>query len=219
MFAEISGFLFLFIIVVLTLATSRYGYKIFSDLDVDVKLQEINTNPQKFQTGFLLVIVEHIAIIALAGSLFIAFSSSNMILGIIWLIPRSAEGLIQIYNKRRYWKLREIAMQYFETSSAEKEQLLDISHSILKSKNSTFTFAQLLFSIGTLAYSILFAISGVVPEMIGWFGVVASIFYGLGNGLKRVKPNVQSLWNLGGLLIWVFEFVLGGWLLFSSLAL
>ena len=186
---------------------------------MDAKLQEINTNPQKFQTGFGLVIIEHIAIITLAGSLFIAFSASNMILGIIWLITRSAEGLMQTYNKRRYWKLREIAMQYFETSGAEKEKLIDTSHSILKSKNSTFTLAQLLFSIGTLAYSILFAISGVVPEIIGWFGVVASILYGLGNGLKRMKPKVQSLWNLGGLLIWSFEFVLGGWLLFSSLAL
>ena len=53
--------------------------------------------------------------------------------------------------------------------------------------------------------------------MIGWFGVDASILYGLGNALKYVKPNVKALWNLGGLLIWVFEFVLGGGLLFTSL--
>ena len=53
--------------------------------------------------------------------------------------------------------------------------------------------------------------------MIGWFGVDASILYGLGNALKYVKPNVKALWSLGGLLIWVFEFVLGGGLLFTSL--
>lgn len=63
MFTEISGFLFLFIIAVLTLATSRYGYEIFSDLDADAKLQEIITDLKKFLTGYVLVIIEHIAII------------------------------------------------------------------------------------------------------------------------------------------------------------
>ena len=56
----------------------------------------------------------------------------------------------------------------------------------------------------------------VVPIMIGWFGIVASIHYGLGNVLTRRKPNVKTLWNLRGLLIWILELVLGGWLLFSS---
>jgi len=47
----------------------------------------------------------------------------------------------------------------------------------------SFTFAQILFSIGTLAYSILFVTYGVVPAIIGWFGIVASILYGFGNGI------------------------------------
>ena len=217
MFAEISGFLFLFIIVVLTFATSRYGYEIFSDFDVVAKLQEINKDPQKFHTGFVLVIIEHSAIISLAICLFLAFGSYNILLGIIWLIARSGEGLMQIYNKRKYWNLCEMAMRYSVMNSAEKGKLVDTSYSILESKNSTFTFAQLLFSIGTFAYSILFVIYGVIPEIIGWFGVVASVLYGVGNGLQRVKPNVKAPWNLGGLLIWIFEFVLGGWLLFYSL--
>ena len=100
MFVEISGFLFLFIITVLVLATSRYGYEMFSELDADAKLQEICKEPGKFQTGVVLVIIEHIAIIALAVSLFIAFSPYNIILGIVWLVSRSGEGLTQIYNKR-----------------------------------------------------------------------------------------------------------------------
>ena len=217
MFVEISGFLFLFIITVLVLATSRYGYEIFSELDADAKLQEISKDLKKFQTGAVLVIIEHIAIISLAVSLFIAFSPYNLVLGIVWLISRSGEGLMLIHNKRKYWDLQKIARQYSGTSGTEKDALVDLGHSILKSKNSSFTFAQLLFSIGTLAYSILFATYGVIPVLIGWFGIVASILYGLGNVLTRTKPNVKALWNLGGLLIWILELVLGGWLLFSSL--
>jgi len=81
----------------------------------------------------------------------------------------------------------------------------------------SFTFAQILFSIGTLAYSILFVTYGVVPAIIGWFGIVASILYGFGNGIILVKPNFKVLWNFGGLLILLFEVVLGGWLLYYSI--
>ena len=75
MFPILSGFLFLFIIVDLILATEKYGYEVFSELDADKKLQEINDDPEGFRTGTALVLVEHGAIVALAIALFIAFSS------------------------------------------------------------------------------------------------------------------------------------------------
>jgi hypothetical protein len=216
LFIEISGFLFLLIIVVLVTATARYGYEIFSELDAEVQLQKIDENPQKFRTGTLLVAIEHVAILTLAVTMFIAFSPYNLLLGIIWVCARLGEGLFQIYRKRDYWGLLNIASQYSGTSGAEKDALVDSALSILKSKNSTFSIAQILFSIGTLAYSIVFVISGVMPEIIGWFGIAASVIYGLGNGIHRMRPNNKVLWNLGGLLIWIFELVLGGWLLFYS---
>lgn len=218
MFIEISGFLFLLIILIIVTATSRYGYEIFSELDSEAQLQKINENPQKFRTGTLLVIIEHVVIVALAVTMFIAFSPLELLLGVVWVIARGTEGLIQIYRKRDYWGLLNIAGQYSGASGAERDALVDSALAILKSKNSTFSFAQILFSIGTLAYSILFvAYVTVVPAIIGWFGVVASIIYGFGNGIASVRPNSKALWNLGGLLIWIFELILGGWLLFSSL--
>jgi len=211
--AKLSGFLFLFIIIT-NITSGKFGYKTFSDLNSDAKLQEINAYPKKFKISFVLILIEHASIISLAVMLFIAFSPYNIILGIIWTIFRIGEGLIQIYNKKNYWGLLNIARQYSGASGAEKNALIDLGRSILKTKNSTFTFAQILFSIGTLAYSIMFVTYGVVPAIIGWFGIVASILYGFGNGLILVKPNVKILWNLGGLLILLFEIVLGGWLLF-----
>jgi hypothetical protein len=99
----------------------------------------------------------------------------------------------------------------------EKRGLSDLCRRVLKTKNSTFKFAQILFAIGTLAYSILFAAYGVVPEIIGWLGIVASFLYGFGSGITLAKPNSRVLWSFGGLLILIFEIVLGGWLLFSPL--
>ncbi|MFW9888416.1 MAG: DUF4386 domain-containing protein [Candidatus Thorarchaeota archaeon] len=216
MFIEISGFLFLLIIVIIVTATSRYSYEIFSELDSEAQLKKIDENPQKFRTGTMLVVVEHVVIVSLAVTMFIAFSPYNLLLGVVWAIARGTEGLIQIYRKRDYYGLLKIAGQYSGASGAERDALVDSGLAILKSKNSTFSFAQILFSIGTLAYSIVFALYGVIPEIIGWFGIAASIIYGLGNGINLAKPNSKALWNLGGLLIWIFELVLGGWLLFSS---
>jgi hypothetical protein len=141
-----------------------------------------------------------------------------MTLGVIWTISRIIEGLINFYNAKNYWGLLNIARQYSSSIGAEKKSLSELGLSILKTKNSVFAFAQILFSIGTLSYSILFATSEAVPvpAIIGWLGLVASILYGISNGIKLVKPNFKVLGYLGGLLILIFEVVLGGWLLFSQ---
>jgi len=80
-------------------------------------------------------------------------------------------------------------------------------------------FAKILFSIGTLSYSILFATSEAVPvpALIGWFGIVASILYGFANGIIIVKPEKARNFFGVGLLILIFELVLGGWLLIAPL--
>ncbi len=209
-----AGFFFLFIIIT-NILSGRFGYITFGDVDPDAQLQKINNDPTKFKISVLLILIEHLSIISLAVTLFIAFGPPyNIILGIVWCISRIGEALIQIYDKKNYWRLLNIAKQYSGVSGTEKNALDDLRLDILKSKRSNFVFAQILFSIGTLAYSILFVTSGVVPVMIGWFGIVASILYGFGNGINHIKPNFKVLWNIGGLLILLFEIVLGGWLLF-----
>lgn len=212
----LSGFLFLFIIIA-DVSSLRFGYKNISDLDSNAKLQKISNDPKKFKIGTMLILIEHASIIFLAVMLFIAFSPYNIILAVVWTIFRIGEGLIHIYNEKNYWGLLNIARQYSSSSGAEKNSLIDLARNILKTKNFRFTFAQILFSIGTLAYSILFATYGVVPEIIGWFGIVASILFGFGSGIILVKPNFKSLGYFGGLLIMFFEAVLGGWLLINSI--
>ena len=216
---RLSGFLFLFLIIIAFVASLRFGSEAWtiSDLDSDAKLQEINDDPEKFRISIVLALIEHVGIISLAVMLFIAFSPFNIILAVVWTLSRTGEGSIHIYSKGNYWGLLSIARQYSGTSGAERDALIDLGRSILKTKNSSFKFAQILFSIGTLAYSVLFVIYGVVPQIIGWFGIFASILYGLGNGIRLVKPNFKDVWSFGGLLILLFEVVLGGWLLFYSL--
>ena len=211
----LSGFFFLFIIIT-NLASSYFGYKTFGKWDLEAQLQEISKDQTKFKISVVLILIEHLSIISLAITLFITFSPYNIILGIVWCIFRIGEALIQIYDKKNYWGLLSIARQYSGTSGSEKDAIIDLGHSILKTKEFIFGIAQLFFSIGTIAYSILFVTSGVNP-IIGWFGIIASILYGFGNAIFLIKPNFKVLWNLGGLLILLFEIVLGGWLIIYSL--
>lgn len=95
-----------------------------------------------------------------------------------------------------------MAKEYSVSNDAEKHTIVESALSILQTKTS---FSQILFSIGTLSYSILFATSGVLPDVIGWFGIVASIIYGFGSAIVLAKPNFRCIWSLGGLLILLFE--------------
>jgi len=137
------------------------------------------------------------------------------VLGIVWLIFRTGEGLIQFINEPNYWGLLNIARQYSVSSGAEKKSLSDLARSIFKTKDYRFKFAMICWSIGTLAFSIVLVTSGVVPAIIGWLGIVASILVGFWNGIKIVKLNSKDFSAIGGLSAILFEIVLGGWLLFS----
>ncbi len=213
---QLSGFLFLLIIITLILC-DLLGHGTIDNLKSEAKLQKISENPKKFEISFVLLIIEHISIIILAVMLFMAFSLFNIMLGIIWSIFRIGEGMTNIYGKKKYWGLLNIARQYSDARGAEKNELVDLGRSIIRIKNSLFVFAQILFSLGTLTYSILFVTyETAVPVIVGWFGIVTSILYGLGNGIQLVKPDFKALGNVGGLLILIFELVLGGWLLFFS---
>jgi hypothetical protein len=211
----LSGFFFLFIIIT-NMASNYFGYKTFGDVDADAQLQLINNDTTKFKVSVALILIEHLGIISLAVTLFLAFSQYSVILGVVWCVSRIGEALIQIYDKKNYWGLLNLAIKYSDTSGAEKDALIDLGNGILKTKEFRFNIAQLFFSIGTFAYSILFVTHGGELLFFGWFGIIASILYGVGNGMFLIKPNFKALWSIGGLLILIFESILGGWLMWYS---
>jgi len=211
----LSGFFFLFIIVT-NILSNVFGYKTFGNIDTDVHLQTINKDPTKFKVSFGLIVIEHIGIIFLAIILFIAFGLYNIILGIIWCVSRIGEGSIQIYDKKNYWGILNIASVYSGSSGEEKDKLNKSARTIFKSKDNIFQYSQILFSIGTFSYSLVFIIYGIVPIFIGWLGLIASIIYGLGNVIYLRKQDIKVIWSLGGLIILLFELILGIWLLFFT---
>jgi hypothetical protein len=212
----LSGFLFLFILV-LNVVMGALGYLMEKDdYDPDKDLKNINKNPKKFKIGIGLALIEHSCVIALTITLFIAFSSYNIILGIVLIIFRTGEGLIQFYNEPFYWKLINIAKQCTSVRGAEKKSLSNLARSIFKGKDIRFKYAMICWSIGTFAFSIVLVICGFVPVFIGWLGIVASILVGFYTGIKLVKPNLK-IPPIGALFAILFEIIIGGWLIYYSI--
>jgi hypothetical protein len=116
-----------------------------------------------------------------------------------------------------------MARRYSGTSGAEKNSLSDLARTITKANSSRFKYAMILWTIGTLAFSIVLVTYGVVPPFIGWLGIVASILIGFDNVIGLAKPNLKTkpsfrvLLVIGGLSAISFEVIIGGWLLFYSL--
>jgi hypothetical protein len=148
--------------------------------------------------------------------LFIVFSPYNLILGVVLTIFRIGEGFILFYNEPSYWGLLNIAQKYSVSSGAEKKSLSDFARTIFKRKDNRFKVAMVCWSIGTLAFSIVLVTSEVVPQIIGWLGIVAGILVFFSNGIKLVKPYIKVP-AIGALSPILFEVILGGWLLFSSI--
>ena len=209
---SLSGFLFLFILVVYLILLPALGYKI-DIVDLDAELQKINNNPKKFQISIGLALIHNVSVITLALMLFFIFSPYNIILGIVWTIFRIGEGLILIYNDKNYGGLLNIARKYSSTSGAEKTSLSDLARTITKTKSSRFAFALIFWSIGTLAFSIVLVTYGLVHPFIGWLGIVACIPVGFGNGIKLVKHKEVLFESIGGLMALLFEILIGVWLL------
>ena len=212
----ISGCLFL-LIIAFNLTADRFGYETFSKLNPEEKFKEVSGNPRRFRVAFRLIVIEHVFLIGLAIALFLAFSQYNLALAVTWLVFRTAEGLIQIYYKKDYWKLLTLSEQYSVAGETGKDSLIKAGLKILETKNRVFSLTQLFFSIGTLSYSILFVAYSILPLYIGWFGISAAVIYGAGSIIKLLKTESQAVWNIGGLLILVYELVLGGWLVINTI--
>ena len=213
----LSGFFFLFILV-LNVIMGGLGYSMEKDkYDPDSDLIKIDKNPSKFKAGIGLALLEHGCVIALTILLFIAFSPYNLALGIVLLVFRMGEGLIQFYNEPNYWGLINIARSYSLTKDAEKTSWSNLARTVFKTKDTRFKIAMVCWSIGTFAFSIVLVTSATIPEIIGWLGIIASILVGFSTGIKLAKPKSKDFTAIGGLTAILFEIIIGGWLLLSPI--
>ena len=178
----------------------------------DYKLQKFNRDPKKFKISVGLALFEHFYIIVLAVMLFLVMSPYSIMLGIVCNIFRGAEGAIQVYIEKDYWKLLNIAERYSDASNLEKTHLMESYKDILKTKSMRFLYAIVGWAVGTFALSIVLVTYALVIPFIGWFGLIVNILIGFANGMILLKPEVKAYEALStgsGMLAILFEILIG----------
>jgi hypothetical protein len=183
---------------------------------MEKELQTINENPKRFQKGIGLAIIHNILVIILAIMLFIAFSHYSIMLGIIWMVCRIGEGSILSYNDKHYLGFLGLAEKYSCSNDDEKKSIIDLAFNLNNEKRSRFSLAMIFWAIGTLAFSIMLVVYGVVPLFIGAMGIGSSIAVGIGDGIKTVKYDYKPAKissSVGGAVALLFEIIIGVWLI------
>jgi hypothetical protein len=209
---KLCGFLYIYILVT-NAASVGLGNRT-GETDSASKLPTISENPGRYRTSVIVAIASHLGIVAITGTLFLAFSQYNRQLALIGSIFRLGEALVMIYAEVGILRLLDLAKEYALTDS-NKESLRLLGDQILQTKNTRVDLGLLLLSIGALAYCISFVQSGAAPAMIAWLGLAAGIISAIGI-LVKLASGFSTLSVVGMLLMMVFEVVFGGWLLFFS---
>jgi hypothetical protein len=209
---RLCGFLYIFILIT-NAASVGLGNRT-GETDSAALLATISENPDRYRMGVIVAIISHLGIVAITGTLFIAFSSFNRQLALVGSVSRLGEALAMIYGEVTVLRLIDLAREY-ALAGSNKESLRLLGDQILGTKNTGVDLGLLLLSIGAIAYCISFVRSGAVPPMIAWLGLAAGILSAIGI-LIKFASGFSALAVIGMVLMMVFEITFGGWLLFFS---
>jgi hypothetical protein len=209
---KLCGFLYIFILIT-NAASVGLGNRT-GETDSAALLATISENPGRYRMGVIVAIISHLGIVAITGTLFIAFSPFNRQLALIGSVSRLGEAVAMIYGEVTVLRLIDLAREYALVGS-NKESLRLLGDQILGMKNTGVDLGLLLLSIGAIAYCISFLQSGAVPSMIAWLGLAAGVLSAIGI-LIKFASGFSALAVIGMVLMMVFEITFGGWLLFFS---
>jgi hypothetical protein len=164
--------------------------------------------------GVIVAIASHLGIVAITGTLFMAFSPFDRQLALIGSVSRLGEAVAMIYGEITVFRLLHLAKEY-ALAESNKESLRLLGDQILRTKNTGVDVGLLLLSIGAIAYCISFVQSGAVPLRIAWLGLAAGTISAVGI-LIKLASGFGALAVIGMVLMMAFEVTFGGWLLSFS---
>jgi len=209
---KLCGLLYIYILIT-NAASVGLGNKT-GETDSAATLSALSGNPGRYRMGVIVAIASHLGIVAITGTLFLAFSPFNKQLALIGSVSRLGEALAMIYGEVTVLRLIDLAREY-ALADSNKESLASLGDQILRTKNTGVDLGLLLLSIGAIAYCFSFVQSGAVPSMFAWLGLAAGVISAVGILIKFVS-GFGSVAVIGMVLMMVFEVTFGGWLLFYS---
>ena len=209
---KLCGLLYIYILIT-NAASVGLGNRT-GETDSVAKFSTISENPGRFRMGVIVAIASHLGIVAITGTLFLAFSPFNRQLALIGSLARLGEALAMIYGEATVLRLIDLAREYALTDN-NKESLRLLGDQILQTKNNGVDLGLLLLSVGAIAYCFSFVQSGAVPSMFAWLGLAAGSLSAVGI-LIKFASGFDTVAVIGMVLMMAFEVTFGGWLILYS---
>ena len=208
---KLCGLLYIYILIT-NAASVGLGNRT-GETDSVAKFPTISENPGRFRMGVIVAIASHLGIVAITGTLFLAFSPFNRQLALIGSLARLGEALAMIYGEATVLRLIDLASEYALTDNKESLRLL--GDQILQTKNNGVDLGLLLLSVGAIAYCFSFVQSAAVPSMFAWLGLAAGSLSAVGI-LIKFASGFDTVAVIGMVLMMAFEVTFGGWLILYS---
>ena len=124
---KLCGFLYIYILIT-NAASVGLGNKT-GETDSAAKLLSISENPDQYRISVIVAIASHLGIVAITGTLLIAFGSYNRQLALIGSVFRLGEALAMIYGEVTVLRLIDLARKYTFPTNNKKSLLLLGDHS------------------------------------------------------------------------------------------
>ncbi len=219
---RVCGFLFLFVLLTSAISGGLWSTPLDPAETTDA-LTAIADGAGQFRASIVIDLVSHVCIIALAGALFLSFSSHNKPLALIGTLWRVVEGIILALNEMVNSVLLVVAQEFVSATGTEAVALETLGRTLLFTEQWSYGIGMTFFALGSLMFAILFVIKQPVPLPLAWLGAVASFIVVAETWLGLAVPSYLFGASSNPFLIvlflpiMIYEIVLGIWLLRGGL--
>jgi hypothetical protein len=182
------------------------------DDDVANTLREISNNSTGHRASLVLDWVSYIAMIGLAGSLYVLFQSRQKALALLGTLFLVSASSVLIVHDMINMALTSVAKLSVTAGAEEAVALQAIGASMITTAKWGVSTGFTCFAVGTLLYSALMVISGALPRALGWLGIVASVLT-MGTWLPRIDDGLDpfAMALFVPMILWLLG--IGFWLL------
>ena len=216
------GFLFLFVLLTSAVSGGLWATPL-EPADTAGVLTAIADGVNQFRSSIVIDLISHVCIIALAGALFLSFSSFSKSLALIGTLWRVVEGVILAINEIVNSVLLVVAQEFVSATGTEAVALETLGRTLLVTEQWSYGIGMAFFALGSLLFGILFVVKKAVPIALAWLGVIASLlavaetWLGLALPTLLFGASTNPLLILLFLPIMIYEVLLGIWLLRGGL--
>ena len=198
-------------IVAAGLASSVGEYNLAPD-EVGDTLRRVANNQGLHQAEIGFDLASYVLTIALAGALYLAFSSRDRLLALLGTLGFASAGVILAVHDIPWFVLPSVAGDFVAASGAEAVALQNTGRVVMLTANWGLSVGVTFLGLGSLAYGVLVVSTRAVPRALGWLGAVA-VLMSAGAWLPRVDESLYPIFALTAIPYMLWELGLGIWLL------